>query len=68
MADTTKVTVALPSKLLSRAQRSTRAGVTATIRRGLELVAAARAADELRGLRGTVKFTVNLDRLREDGR
>jgi hypothetical protein len=68
MAQTTKVTVALPADLLARARRSTKQGVTATIRRGLELVAAARAAEELRSLRGKVKFSVDLDRLREDRR
>jgi len=68
MADTTKVTVALPADLLARARRSTRQGVTATIRRGLELVAAARAAEELRSLRGTVKLSIDLGRLREDRR
>jgi hypothetical protein len=68
MAETTKVTVALPADLLARARRSTKQGVTATIRRGLELVAAARAAEELRSLRGKVKFSIDLDRLREDRR
>jgi hypothetical protein len=68
MAQTTKVTVAVPADLLARARRSTRLGVTATIRRGLELVAAARAAEELRSLRGKVKFSIDLERLREDRR
>ena len=68
MAQTTKVTVALPADLLARARRSTKQGVTATIRPGLELVPAARAAEELRSLRGKVKFSVDLDRLREDRR
>ena len=47
-----KVTVELPSDLLRKAQKSTGQGVTATIRKGLELVAASRAAEELRRLRG----------------
>jgi len=46
-----KITVQLPAALLRKAQRSTGEGVTATIRRGLELVAAERAQEELRGLR-----------------
>ena len=66
VANTAKVTVELPADLLARARRNTNRGITATIRQGLELVAAARAADELRALRGKVKFSINLHRLRED--
>lgn len=61
-----KVTVILPTELLRRAQKSTGKGITPTIRRGLELVAAANAYDQLRELRGKVKFSVDLDSLRED--
>lgn len=61
-----KVTVELPADLLRRAQRSTGQGVTATIRAGLALVAARRAYEGLRKLRGRVVFSVDLDRLRED--
>lgn len=61
-----KITVEVPSELLRKAQKSTGEGVTATIRRGLELVAARRAYEELRRLRGQVKFSVDWKRLRED--
>ncbi len=61
-----KITVEIPSELLRKAQKSTGAGITATIRRGLELVAASRAYEELRRLRGRVKFSVDWKRLRED--
>jgi hypothetical protein len=61
-----KVTVEIPDELLRKAQRSTGEGVTATIRRGLELVAAGRAYDDLRRLRGRVKFSVDWKRLRRD--
>ena len=61
-----KVTVVLPAELLRRAQKSTGKGITPTIRRGLELVAAARAYQQLRQFRGRVKFSVDLDSLRED--
>lgn len=61
-----KVTVQVPGELLRRAQKSTGAGVTATIRRGLELVAAAKTYEELRRLRGRVAFSIDLARLRED--
>lgn len=65
---TTKVTVELPADLLERARRSTGEGITGTIRRGLELVAASRAQEQLRALRGKVKFSIDLDALRDDRR
>jgi hypothetical protein len=61
-----KVTVVLPQELLSRAQLSTGQGITPTIRRGLELVAAARAYEEIRKLRGKVRFSIDVKSLRED--
>jgi len=64
--DTTKVTVELPVDLLERARASTGEGITATIRRGLEMVAATRAQERLLALRGKVKFSIDLDKLRED--
>jgi len=41
-------------------------GVTPTVRRGLELVAAAGAYGRLRRFRGKVKFKVKLSELRQD--
>jgi len=64
--DARKVTVELPADLLRRAQRSTGQGVTSTIRRGLELVAARKAYESLRKNRGRVVFSIDLERLRED--
>ena len=63
---TQKVTVHVDQALLRRAQERTRAGVSATIRQGLTLVAAGAAYEKLRALRGRVKFSVDLRRLRED--
>jgi len=63
---TTKVTVELPAELLARARESTGEGITGTIRRGLELVASSRAQEQLRKLRGKVRFTVDVRALRED--
>ena len=65
---TTKVTVELPSGLLERARQSTGEGITGTIRRGLELVASTRAQEQLRRLRGRVKFSIDLETLRGDKR
>lgn len=61
-----KITVHVPSDLLERAQRSTGEGITETVRRGLRLVAAGEAYRRLRGLRGRVEVSIDLEALRED--
>ncbi|HEY3128249.1 MAG TPA: hypothetical protein VGL91_02210 [Acidobacteriota bacterium] len=61
-----KVTVQIRKELLRRAQNSTGEGVTARVRRGLELVAASQAYEKIRQLRGKVNFCVDLKKLRED--
>ena len=63
-----KVTVRVDRDLLRRARERTRQGVTATIRHGLELVAASEAYEKLRALRGKVSFSLDLKKLREDRR
>jgi hypothetical protein len=68
MASPQKVTVEVPAELLKRARRSTGQGVTATVRRGLELVAARGAYESLRRLRGKVRLSIDLDTLRHDRR
>ena len=54
--------------LLKRARAQTGKGVTATIRGGLELVAAGQVYDRLRALRGKVAFTIDPRALRKDRR
>jgi hypothetical protein len=61
-----KITLELSEDLLRRAQESTGEGVTATVRRGLELLAASKAYTELQKLRGKVKFSIKLKQLRND--
>jgi isocitrate/isopropylmalate dehydrogenase len=68
MSAARKVTVVLPEELLDSAMEATGEGLTSTIRRGLELVAAGRAARQLRRLRGKVKLSIDLAALREDRR
>ena len=63
-----KVTVHLPQQLLFKAQVATGQGITETIRKGLQLVAASSAYEDLRKLRGKVKISTNLKKLREDRR
>lgn len=66
-ADMQKVTVLLPRELLARATAATGQGLTPTIRQGLEEVARAAAYEGLRQLKGgKVKFSINVDELRED--
>jgi len=61
-----KITLEVPEDLLERAVAASGEGITGTVRRGLELVAAGRAYDELRQLRGKLKLGLDLDPLRED--
>ena len=68
MGATQKLTIEVPTDLLRRARRSTGEGITATVRRGLELVAARGAYEDLRSLRGKVRLAVDLETLRQDRR
>jgi hypothetical protein len=65
MADR-KITVHVPDDLLDRAQASSGQGITETVRQGLRLVAAGETFRRVAKLRGTVRFSVDLTRLRED--
>jgi hypothetical protein len=66
MASDTKITVNVPEDLLREAQEATGEGITATVRRGLQLVASQSTSRDLRRLRGQVRFSIQLDQLRED--
>jgi hypothetical protein len=66
MAANRKITLELSKDLLRRAQESTGEGVTATVRRGLELLAASKTYTEVQKLRGKVKFSIKLKQLRND--
>ena len=59
-----KLTILIPEDLLRRAQRTTKAGITPTMRRGLEVLAAQDAYEGLRKLRGKVKFGLTWQELR----
>jgi hypothetical protein len=65
---TQKVTIEVPAELLRRARQSTGEGITATVRRGQELVASRSAYEELRRLRGKVRLSLDLSTLRQDRR
>ncbi len=66
MSAARKITVQLPADLLEKAQRSTGESLTATIRKGLELVAAGAAYDELTKLKGKVRFSIDWRTLRAE--
>jgi len=66
MSAARKVTVQLPPDLVDRAQRASGKNLTATICQGLKLVAAGPAYDGLRRLKGKVRFSIDLRRLRDD--
>ena len=61
-----KVTVMLPKVLVQRATRATGVGITPTIRKGLEAMAASEAYERLRKMRGKVRLSINVDELRRD--
>ena len=61
-----KVTIEVPEELLDRATAVSGQGITPTIRRGLELVAASGAYAKLRYLKGKVQFSIRLSELRKD--
>jgi hypothetical protein len=61
-----KITVGIPSELLARAQRASGAGITETVRTGLQLVAASEAYASLRQMRGKVRFSRTPTELKAD--
>src|SRR5580704_10826310 len=61
-----KITLEVPQDLLEKAQRATGAGITQTIRTGLQLLAASQAYASLRQQRGKVRFTRTLAELKAD--
>jgi hypothetical protein len=62
----TKITVHVDRELLANAQKAAHAGISETMRKGLELLAASEACERL-PKRGKVKFSSNLNELREIG-
>lgn len=62
-----KITVHLPIDLVQSAQEATGAGVTETIRQGLEKLKRERFYAQMKALRGKIDFTgFDLEELRED--
>jgi len=66
MSNAKKVTLYVDEDLLKKAQRQTGEGLTETVRRGLKLIAAARAYEKVRSFKGKYKSSIDLKQLRED--
>ncbi|MFZ0815580.1 MAG: hypothetical protein WAM78_08675 [Candidatus Sulfotelmatobacter sp.] len=66
METSRKITVEIPSDLLEKAQEASGAGITQTVRTGLQLLAASQAYDRLRKMRGKVRFSRTFEELKED--
>lgn len=61
-----KVTVMLPKELLNRALKASGEGITPTLRKGLELVAAKESYKKLLKLKGKFDLKIDLEELRKD--
>jgi len=61
-----KITVEIPEELLEKAQQASGKGITQTVRTGLQLVAASQAYDDLRQMRGKVRFSRTWQELKDD--
>ena len=66
MSEMRKVTVEVPGDMLDRVQEFVGGGVTDAIRASLKRMDSIRAQQELRKLRGSFKFSIDLGELRED--
>ena len=66
MGEMRKITVEVSDEVLESAQAFTGEGVTETVRAALKKLASMQAQRELLKLRGTFKFGIDLDELRED--
>jgi hypothetical protein len=66
MSAVRKITVEVPQELLKKAQRASGAGITQTVRAGLEIVAASQAYARLRRLKGKVRLSRTAAELKAD--
>ena len=66
MGSERKVTIMLPEELLERALKASGEGITPTLRKGLELVAAKATYKRLLELKGKFELKIDLDESRKD--
>jgi hypothetical protein len=63
---TQKITAHISTHLLHEAQSVTGKGITETLKIALTQLARSHAYEDLRKMRGKVKFSINLEELRKD--
>lgn len=63
---TQKITAHIPTSLLHEAQAVTGKGITETLKIALSQLARANAYEDLRKMRGKIKFSIDLEELRKD--
>jgi hypothetical protein len=61
-----RVTVEIPAELLDKAQQASGTGITQAVRAGLQLLVASQAYEQLRRMRGKVRFSRTLAELKSD--
>jgi hypothetical protein len=61
-----KITVEVPAELLEMAQRASGAGITQTVRTGLQILAASAAYAKLLDKKGKVRFSKSAAELKAD--
>jgi len=61
-----KITLEVPRDLLERAQEASGAGISETVRAGLQILAASDVYQRLRQMRGKVKLSVSWQELKDD--
>jgi hypothetical protein len=61
-----KISAHLPKQLLYNAQSITDKSITETLKLGLEALILAKAYQTVRNFKGRVKFTIDLNTLRDD--
>jgi hypothetical protein len=66
MGATKKITVEVPADLLKKAQEASKAGITDTVRMGLELLVTSDAYRQLREMRGKVRFPLSWKQLKDN--
>lgn len=61
-----KITIEVPAELLEQAQKATGTGITQTIRRGLQIVAASESYAQARKLKGKYRFSITVEQMKDD--
>jgi hypothetical protein len=66
MGEMRKITVEIPDELIASVQAEAGMGLTETVREALEQMRQRQVQNRARTLRGKIKFSVDLMKLRED--